>query len=65
MKPETKDGVRYFTCKRCGLRNAEPLDHWRKKPQKYKNICHLCLGSYEDVMTEARARAHLYGHKRR
>lgn len=57
MKGETKDGVRYFTCKRCGLRNAEPVKSWRKKPQKDKNICLLCLDKRTTAAQTARERA--------
>ncbi len=63
IKPETKDGVRYFTCKRCGQRNAEPVRSWRKKPQQYKNICQLCLDRQATAAQDARERAYLYGHK--
>lgn len=63
MKAETKDGVRYFTCKRCGLRNAEPVKFWRKKPQKDKNICLLCLDKRATAKQTARERAYLYGHR--
>lgn len=41
-KSFTKDSVRWFTCKRCGLRNYEPLKLWKKKPQSMKNVCVLC-----------------------
>ena len=35
----TKDGLRWFTCRRCGLRNCENIYRWKKKPQPMKNIC--------------------------
>ena len=63
MKGETKDGVRYFTCKLCGLRNAEPVKSWRKKPQVQKNICLLCLARRATAARTARERAYLYGHR--
>lgn len=63
MKGETKDGVRYFTCKLCGLRNAEPVQSWRRKPQRMKNICQLCLDRQAGAARNARERAYLYGHR--
>lgn len=62
-KGETRDGVRYFTCKQCGLRNAEPVRSWRKKPQKDKNVCLLCIEKRETAVRSARERAYLYGHR--
>ena len=32
-KSFTKDGARWFTCRRCGLRNCENIYRWKKKPQ--------------------------------
>ena len=42
-KSFTKDGARWFTCRRCGLRNCENIYRWKKKPQPMKNICTLCI----------------------
>lgn len=55
-KSVTRDGVRYFTCKRCGNRNAEGLKQWRKKQQKSKNICLLCLEKEKSARLDARER---------
>lgn len=35
-KSFTKDGARWFTCRRCGLRNCENIYRWKKKPQPMK-----------------------------
>lgn len=42
-KPVTENGVRSFTCKRCGERSSVNIYRWRKKPQHLKNICTKCL----------------------
>lgn len=53
-KSFTKDGARWFTCRRCGLRNYEPLKLWKKKPQSMKNVCALCIDKEELTHQEAR-----------
>ena len=53
----TKDGIRWFTCKRCGLRKHEPLTLWKKKKQPMKNICALCIEKEELAHQTARERA--------
>lgn len=63
MNRKTREGVRCFTCKLCGLRNAEPVNSWRKKPQKDKNVCQLCIGKRAAAVRDARERAYLYGHR--
>ena len=57
-KSFTKDGVRWFTCRRCGLRNCENIYRWKNKPQSMKNICTLCIEKEELVHQEARERAY-------
>lgn len=54
----TKDGLRWFTCRRCGLRNCENIYRWKKNPQPMKNICTLCIEKEELTHKEARERAH-------
>lgn len=34
---------RKFQCKRCGRHRIEPYDKWKKKSQKHKNVCLVCL----------------------
>lgn len=53
-KSFTKDGARWFTCRRCGLRNCENIYRWKKKPQPMKNICTLCIEKEELAHKEAR-----------
>ena len=57
-KSFTKDGARWFTCRRCGVRNYESLNLWKKKPQSMKNVCALCIDKEELAHQEARERAH-------
>lgn len=47
MKSKTREGLRYFTCKKCGREVIENIYQWRKKPQKQKNICKTCLDRAE------------------
>lgn len=58
-KSETRGGVRYFTCKRCGNRCAEGLKNWRKKKQTDKNVCLLCPEKERNAVLDARERAEL------
>lgn len=39
----TRFSKRYYRCIRCGSDIVEPLDNWKAKKQKNKNICHGCL----------------------
>lgn len=57
-KSFTKDGARWFTCRRCGLRNCENIYRWKKKPQPMKNICTLCIEKEELAHKEAQERVH-------
>ena len=57
-KSFTKDGARWFTCRRCGLRNCENIHRWKKKPQPMKNICTLCIEKEELAHQEARERVY-------
>lgn len=34
---------RRFQCKRCGKHRVEPYAKWKKKSQKHKNVCLVCL----------------------
>ena len=34
---------RQFQCKRCGTHVSESYHRWKKKPQKHKNVCLVCL----------------------
>lgn len=40
---KTENGIRYYTCKCCGLKMEEPLRSWKKKSQKDKNVCPWCI----------------------
>lgn len=42
MKSKTENGVRYFTCKRCGKQIEMPVEEWKKRKQSVKNICKEC-----------------------
>lgn len=53
MKPTTRDNIRYFKCKCCGFVHGEPLDKWRKKPQKNKNICLDCISRRDALRRES------------
>lgn len=57
-KSFTKDGARWFTCRRCGLRNCENIYRWKKKLQPMKNICTLCIEKEELAHKEAQERVH-------
>lgn len=61
-KPYTECGVRYFICKSCGLKNAEPIRMWREKKQSDKNICLLCLEKRRVRAQTARERAEDFGY---
>lgn len=65
MKRKTVGDVRYFDCKMCGTRISEPIESWRKKPQKEKNVCQRCIEKRADTAKTARESAYIYGHRRR
>lgn len=56
-KAFTKDGLRHFTCKRCGRQKSLNVYRWRKKPQHLKNVCTECLGKAELQRQTTRERA--------
>lgn len=56
-KPFTENGLRVYTCKRCGTRTDENIYRWRKKPQHLKNICIKCLEKVNLQRQSARERA--------
>lgn len=58
-KGETRNGVRYFTCRRCGKRRAEGLEQWRKKKQRDKNVCLGCLEERRNARLDAQERGEL------
>ncbi len=57
MKATSSDGVRRYTCKRCGKEQHEPLRDWKKKPQEYKNVCQSCLNKKAIAIKEREERA--------
>ncbi len=56
-KPVTENGLRVFTCKRCGERSSVNIYRWRKKPQHLKNVCTKCLEKADLQRLSARERA--------
>lgn len=56
-KPFTEDGLRVFTCKRCGALSSVNIYRWRKKPQHLKNVCTKCLEKADLQYRSARERA--------
>lgn len=51
-KPDRK-----FQCKRCGKHRTEPYATWKKKPQKHKNVCLICLQNARVAAQVAEERA--------
>lgn len=55
-KPCTENGLRVFTCKRCGRQESLNVYRWRKTPQHLKNVCTECLKKAELRRQTARER---------
>ena len=56
-KAFTQDGLRHFTCKKCGRQVSLNVYRWRKTPQHLKNVCAKCLKKAELQRQTARERA--------
>lgn len=56
-KAFTQDGLRHFTCKKCGRQVSRNVYRWRKTPQHLKNVCTECLKKAELQRQTARERA--------
>lgn len=53
MDATTQETTRTFVCRLCGVENVEPLEVWKRKPQKQKNICELCI-DHRKIAAETR-----------
>ena len=56
-KAFTQDGLRHFTCKKCGRQESLNVYRWRKTPQHLKNVCTECLKNAALQRQTARERA--------
>ena len=60
---KTIDNKRYYKCKSCGSNTEECLDHWKKKPQKKKNVCPDCIRKAKLARQVAEERAYDAGYE--
>ena len=62
MKSCNVNGKRHYICKLCGREILEPLPEWRKKPQKLKRVCNLCIDLRNVAAQDWRERAEHIGY---